>query len=398
MDLMHSLIGTYQVEIVSADIPSLIAALNRSGMSLYCVNQLDMLTIRVQILRKHYPDLEKLVLGSGSTVQILSHKGAYWHLRNLVQRPVLITGVMLLLLLAMYLPGRVFFVHVAGNQALSARKILEIAEECGVSFGANRRQVRSEAVKNKLLSAIPQLQWAGVNTYGCTAVISVVERAETKMEDSSGIVSSIVASRDGIIESVTVTKGTALCKKGQAVKAGQVLISGYTDCGMTIRASCAEGEVYALTKHDLTVVSPTNYRQKGSIAKIDKRIGIKIGKNKINLLKDSGILECSCDKMYTEYYLSLPGGFRLPVAITVLTVITYDDFVGTSVLEVDAQDMDEYASSYLKAHMIGGTILSGSVQNGTSNGVFYLHGEYACKEIIGQLQKEENIGYHGKTD
>lgn len=31
-------------------------------------------------------------------------------------------------------------------------------------------------MKNALLSAIPELQWAGVNTYGCRAVISVRER------------------------------------------------------------------------------------------------------------------------------------------------------------------------------------------------------------------------------
>lgn len=398
MDLMHTLNGTFQIEIVSADIPSLISVLNRSGVSLYCVNQIDLLTIRAQVLRNQYHELNRVIVSSGSTVRILSKKGVYWHLKNLVRRPVLVIGIALLIALAAYLPGRVFFVYVTGNQILADRLILEIAEECGISFGANRRHVRSEEVKNRLLSALPQLQWAGVNTYGCTAVISVAERTQVKSYDASSAVSSLVASQDGVIESVTVTKGTALCKIGQAVKAGQVLVSGYTDCGLTIRASQAEGEVYALTKRELTVISPINYRQKGAVTKIDKRIGIKIGKNKINLLKGSGILGASCDKMYSEYCLSLPGGFKLPFALTVETVIVYDNSIGTAALEVDAGDMAEYASSYLKEQMIGGSILSASAQNGASGGVFYLYGDYACREIIGQQQKEEIIEYNGKTD
>ena len=398
MDLMHTLNGTFQIEIVSADIPSLISVLNRSGVSLYCVNQIDLLTIRAQVLRNQYHELNRVIVSSGSTVRILSKKGVYWHLKNLVRRPVLVIGIALLIALAAYLPGRVFFVYVTGNQILADRLILEVAEECGISFGANRRHVRSEEVKNRLLSALPQLQWAGVNTYGCTAVISVAERTQVKSYDASSAVSSLIASQDGVIESVTVTKGTALCKIGQAVKAGQVLVSGYTDCGLTIRASQAEGEVYALTKRELTVISPINYRQKGAVTKIDKRIGIKIGKNKINLLKGSGILGASCDKMYSEYCLSLPGGFKLPFALTVETVIVYDNSIGTAALEVDAGDMAEYASSYLKEQMIGGSILSASAQNGASGGVFYLYGDYACREIIGQQQKEEIIEYNGKTD
>ena len=398
MDLMYTLSGTYRIEIVSADIPSIISALNRSGISLYSLKQIDLLTIHAQILRNQYPNLERVVVNSGSTVRILSEKGAFWYLKKLVKRPVLVSGIMLLLTLAMYLPGKVFFIYVTGNQTLPDRLILEIAEECGIKFGVNRRHVRSEEVKNRLISALPQLQWAGVNTYGCTAVISVSERTDIKENEASGSVSSLVAAQDGVIESVTVTKGTALCKIGQAVKAGQVLISGYTDCGLTIRASQAEGEVYALTKRNITVISPINYRQKGSIMKIDKKIGIKLGKYRINLLKGSGILGASCDKMYSEYYLSLPGGFQLPVALTVDTVITYDDSIGTAALEVDAEDMDEYAASYLNAHMIGGTILSASVQNEASGGVYYLRGEYACREMIGLPQKEEIIGYNGKTD
>ena len=88
-------------------------------------------------------------------------------------RPVLLAGLGILFLLAMYLPSRVLFIRVEGNMQIPDRQILAAAEECGIRFGASRREVRSEKVKNALLSSVPQLQWAGVNTAGCVATISV---------------------------------------------------------------------------------------------------------------------------------------------------------------------------------------------------------------------------------
>ena len=71
-------------------------------------------------------------------------------------------------------------------------------------------------------------------------------------------------SRDGFIVSATVTRGNFLCRVGQSVKAGQVLISGYTDCGICIQATRAEGEIYAQTSRDFAAVTPLSGRFGGS--------------------------------------------------------------------------------------------------------------------------------------
>ncbi len=398
MDLMHSFGGLLEVEIVSADIPFLILSLNHSGIALYRVLQSDFLTVRAQIRRKDYDLLKTVVTRRGGTVHVIRRKGLYWHIKRIAARPILVFGLAVLLAISMYLPGKVLFVYVDGNQTVPAKLIIEKAQTCGITFGANRRLVRSEAIKNQLLAALPQLQWAGVNTYGCTAVISVVERSVTEPESSADAVSSIVAARDGVIQSLTVTKGTALCKNGQAVKAGQVLVSGYTDCGLTIRATRAEAEVYAQTRHQLSVVTPVQYREKGTVSGISKNFAIKIGKNRINFFKYSGILDTTCDKMYEEKYLTLPGGFALPVVFVVETWISYDDSVRSVAAEENSKYLRDYAADYLRSHMIGGSILSGAEYQGSADGVYTMQGDYECLEMIGQIQKEEIISYNGKTN
>ena len=164
---------------------------------------------------------------------------------------------------AIFLPTRIFFVRVEGNVTTPTRLILDAAGESGIRFGASRRAVRSEKMKTALLSALPHLHGAGGNTSGCVATGSVRQRTEPEVTGQDRAVSSIVASRDGFIVSATVTRGNSLCRVGQSVKAGQVLISGYTDCGICIQATRAEGETCAQTSREFAAVTPAQWTARG---------------------------------------------------------------------------------------------------------------------------------------
>ena len=324
--------------------------------------------------------------------------GLYWAFKGFLRRPVLLIGLMIFIALAMYLPSRVLFIQVEGNTTIPTRLILEKSEECGITFGASRRNVRSEKMKNALLEAIPELQWAGINTSGCVATITVRERS---IKDDQGVskgVGSIVAIRDGVIAECTVTKGTPACKVGQAVKAGEVLVSGYTDCGFCIKATKAEGEVYAFTQRELTVSTPENWQIRGAETRQVKKYAVIIGKNRINFYKDSGILDDRCDKMYKESYITLPGGFQLPVILVteVWTYHTNDEI--TLDQERAAATLSNFAQTYLAQHMIAGRILMETENISSEDGTFYLQGNYACHEMIGQVRSEEIIKPDGNND
>jgi hypothetical protein len=242
-------------------------------------------------------------------------------------------------------------------------------------------------VKNALLEAMPQLQWAGVNTKGCVAVITVKERPLAKESQIAGEVSSIVASRDGIIEECTVIRGSPACKPGQAVRAGETLISAYTDCGLTIRAGRAEGEVYAQTERSLEVISPSEYlfrREEGSVT---KKYSLLIGKNRINFYKGSGISDTSCVKMYSAYYVTLPGGFVLPLAFVTESWTDCTLSAGSA----DQPELAFFAQEYLTEQMNAGRILSGTESLTVSEGTFQLMGHYRCLEMIGIRKNEEIV-------
>lgn len=398
MDFFRSIAGMAVVELTSADIPGFLAAANEKGIPLHKVDQKDHLTVEAVISRNHYGDIQTLARQKGSEVKLIEKQGIYWGMKSFLKRPLFLCGFLLLLFLICWIPTRVLFIEVEGNIRIPTKLIIEQADSCGISFGASRREVRSEKMKNSLLEAIPELQWAGVNTSGCTAIISVKERSDTSLETEKPGVSSIVAVRDGIVESCTVTKGSALCKAGQAVKAGQTLISGYTDCGISIKATRAEGEIMAQTVHEITVITPLNYIQKGESARTVKKYGLIIGKNRINFYKDSGISGTSCDKMYSEYYVTLPGGFQLPVALVVEQWTIYDN-ASVSVSADSAQSIaEDYAQAYLLGQMISGQILGSTASAEQADETLVLQGRYLCSEMIGRVQSEEITGSYGKNN
>ncbi|MBE7002017.1 MAG: hypothetical protein E7421_04895 [Ruminococcaceae bacterium] len=387
-----SVFSKHILEITCADNISLINAINKERIPVENVIFCSDLVIRITVSNSEHRRLLQIADKYGASVEEIERNGVYFIVRAFLRRPVLVFFSVLVLFLFCFLPGKVLFIAVEGNQAVPENLIIEAASECGIRFGAQRRQVRSEMVKNKLLQKIPQLQWAGINTKGCVAVISVREKTvEESNLQSSNQVSSIVAARDGVIQSCTVYQGNPLCTVGQAVKKGQTLVSGYVDCGTVIKATQANAEINALTFRDLQVVSPAEKVARGEVKEKKAYYSLRIGKKQIKFYKDSGNLDTTCGKIYSEKYLQLPGGFLLPVAI-VKETHTYFWQSSDVPVQTDANKwIEHFAESYLQKEMIVGEIVSSQTTLETTDTARTFYGKYACIEMIGKIKYEQMI-------
>ncbi len=388
MNLWRSMTGQVVAELTSADVPGALIAANESGINIHRAQFVEELTVQLTVDRRDYSSLKMLADKRGEKLRVLKRMGLYWAAVAAFKRPVLMVGLAFLLLAAMILPTRVLFVRVEGNENIPSRLILAAAEDCGIRFGASRREVRSEKVKNALLGQVPQLQWAGVNTAGCVATISVRERTRTETREPSQEVSSIVASRDGVILSCTITAGSGQCVPGQAVKEGQVLISGYTDCGLTIKATRAEGEIMARTRREITAVTPSEALRRGDSPSESKNYSLILGKKRINLANSSGICDATCGRMYKEYYITLPGGFQLPVALAVERHICYDTETFERAVEEVESALISFSRDYTQAQMVSGTIMDSEAFFAGGKGICKLEADYLCVEMIGRRRQE----------
>ena len=378
-----------EVIVTSADVIAVLTMMDQNAINIQNVEFMDPLQIRFVLASRDLSVLKEIVRKRGETLKVVNQKGLAFLLKKLLYRPVFCVGIFMVLMLSCWLPTRILFVKVVGNETVSQRLILEQAQKFGIGFLSSRREVRSEKIKNALLAQVPQLEWAGITTYGCTAFITVQERKSESTQPCVPQISHIVSLSDAIIGEMTVEQGNALCKPGQAVKSGQILVSGYTDCGICIKATRAKAEIWGETIRNLTVVFPTEFAVRQENTSSVQKYSLILGKKRINFFKGSGISGTTCAKIYKEKYLTLPGGFVLPIAIARETVIACTSQVES--LEFVNQALSEFAHHYVTDQMPSGSILSANEVFVTMNGCCRLDGFYRCYEMIGITRVEERI-------
>lgn len=391
MRILSSLSGVVNIRFEHAAIKEIINSANNNGIVLYDLILLNELTAEVTLRRLDYQLFASLVEHRGGAVTVLNRAGLYWTLYGFRKRTALLLGLLFFVFLVAFLPTRILFVAVEGNHLISAETIKSSAEETGIYFGASRRTVKSERVKNALLSSVPQLQWAGVNTYGCVAVISVRERNTSDAARTSSGITGVVARRDGVIKAISASSGNVLCRVGQSVKTGQLLVSGYTDCGISVKVSPAEAEIYAQTLHNISARMPLSRTNRESLIERDRKISLIIGKKLINLFKGSGISDTTCVKIYEKRYLTLPGGFMLPLGYVIETQIVHKTKPGEITVQKAAEEISKLSNEYLLSTMIAGDVLYSQIRTRLDPGLILLTGEYGCVEMIGQTYNEEII-------
>lgn len=394
MHIWESLTGCVKCEVVSASLSRFVSEVSQR-CPLSQVEFIDDLTASFWVSRPYFPVVKKVAESKGDMLKITERKGVFWALTGFVKRPVLMIGLIVLAFLSFYLPTRVLFIGVEGNTEVSTSQILDAAQSCGIRFGASRQEVRSEKVKNTLLQALPQLQWACVNTSGCVAVISVQERNSVDADPVYGIC-DIAAARDGVITQMTVYSGTPLCQVGQAVQKGQVLVSGYTDLGLVVKATWAKAEIFAETQRDLTVSALTDFAVRKKVTRTENRYSLQIGKKLINFEKDSGISPAGCGRMYLESYATLPGGFQLPLAFIQERITYYETVPAPEQKEDSFAWMQEAGSEIVCGQMVAGEVLSSSTSLQLAEGACNLTSAYRCREMIGCVHNEEIFTDYGK--
>lgn len=386
------------IRFTAADPESVLTRLTAEGVDLAGISWVDRLTVEIRIKNRQRSFVHGKLEKMGISFCIIKQEGLLWIFQKIWKRPVLLSSLLVFFLLVLFLPGRVLLIEIVGNETISEKDLLQRIEDNGVHFGVKTSDLRSENIKNMLMEEVPGIQWVGVAISGCKVTIYVKERSNiTNESDEIHPVSSVVATRDGVISEIIVYCGNPLFQEGESVKAGDVIISGYTDCGIKTVAQQASGEVFAYTQRKCRVITPTVVEKRENKIAEYRCYRLQLGKKVINFCNHSGISGGTCVKMYSEYYWSLPGGFQLPVCFTKINHVEYETVTARETAET-TKWLPEYAREYLRSQMIAGSILNESIIWDTDDGFSELSGNYACHEMIGQEKHEEIIGQDAKDN
>lgn len=171
--------------------------------------------------------LRRVARGSRCRVRILSRQGLPFLVGRLRRRPVLIVGALVCGGFLFWATGHIWVVNVkvTGPQHLDPRAVSAVAAEAGLKPGVWSAGVDAKLVEQHIQKRVGEVAWAVIRVQGTRAVIEVVEKAAHRAPPgSTAPCVNLVARKDGVVEQVIPFQGEPMVKKGDIVRAGDLLV------------------------------------------------------------------------------------------------------------------------------------------------------------------------------
>ncbi len=373
--------GEAYVELLGGGTDRLLNACAEAALPLWDVSFLNGACLRARLREHDIPRLEKIAALCQCEMRTLRLYGGGSAKRVRARARLAVFAAVCALLLAI---SSLFIwdIEVEGNERLSKGEILRALSDCGVSEGCFWPAADAERVRGEMLLRCGDLAWMTLNVRGSRATVLVLEREEKPEIYDEKAAADLVASRDGVVRGLNVKNGRALVGRGELVRAGQTLVSGEMDSptGQS-RLVRAEGGVTAETWPERSIALSPGARQKERKNGLRLIVGIRWGKNRIDLVTNSRKELDECDKIVKEYTLGIRGLFRFPLG---LCVEIYRPFRSTGAA-ADLAGAKARALDALKEE-IDGEILSYEFEEQDGRIVLRAH----CLENIALTKEKEN--------
>lgn len=159
-------------------------------------------------------------------------------------------------------------VKVTGEDKLVAENILKKIEKNYVSLGTLKSNVDCSKLEEALRREFNEISWISCELKGTVLTVYLEEGMIPKKTAEENITGDIVASKDAVITKMVTRQGTPMVKVKDAVKKGDILISGtiyiYDDNNEVLETSyiAADGDVYGTTNYSYEDYVELKYYQK----------------------------------------------------------------------------------------------------------------------------------------
>ncbi len=202
-----------------------------------------------------YRRLRPISRHAGTRMRVRRKYGLPHFLHRHGLRPGMLAGAAVFLLILQLLSSRVWVLRITGNTTVPDSAVRDVLAPLGVREGARFDCVDLTDIRLTALQQLPSLTRLTLNQSGSIVTVEVTERTEnTPIAADSP--TNLVAACDGIILEVDTFAGQATVEPGDAVRCGDLLISGVMDSKVGPQLKHAAGRVLARTTHTLTVSVP----------------------------------------------------------------------------------------------------------------------------------------------
>lgn len=160
----------------------------------------------------------------------------------MLMRAGLLVGAAVSFALLNILYSCVWKIEISGNDKLSCAAVMSVLQASGIVAGLKKSSVDRDAV-SAIVGGIDGVSDAGCEIVGTTLHVYVLESKDFAVLDKYG---AYYSRHDATVTRIVTRSGTARVRRGDVVKAGDVLIDGnvYSTAGEVLFTERCDGEVY----------------------------------------------------------------------------------------------------------------------------------------------------------
>ena len=365
----------------------------QNGVGFWDLTWQDAHTLSLRVSRRDGRRVGALAEKAGCEARAEGRRGMPYFLGGFRRRRALLIGLALSLGAVCLLSRFILTVEVSGNEQVPTAVILAELSRQGVRPGAYGPGLDLRRISQEALGRIEGLSWMSVNLHGTRAEVLVRERGEAPALRDESTPAHVVADADGVLEEVEVLEGQALFQEGQAVLAGEIVISGVVDLKEPLYATVdagqrlvhARGNLWATTYRTLSGCIPLEARVKVYTGASERTWSLTVLGHTLNFFGKGSISTAGYDKMTTTHILTLPGGREMPLALVETEYRAYET-TAAAIQTGAAQAMLEEQLLGRLEELIGeeGSVLSTSFSVREEGGMLTVTLKARCREQIGR--------------
>ncbi|MBE6542820.1 MAG: hypothetical protein E7675_00315 [Ruminococcaceae bacterium] len=332
----------------------------------------------------------------GYTVRIKKRQGLPTLFLRLLKRPGIIVGMAVFTLSMCFYGSFVFDIKVNGNSRLSDKYIMDALSNSGFGVGSYIPSIDFDELSNKVPIGYGDISWIFVNMMGNVAYVEVREfdGNEKDKEVLTEGPTDLVATVEGQIYRFEVSSGIAKASIGETVTKGQILVSGWEKGEKGEIITKSKGRVFAKVVKRIYVKQPMETEEESLVSKQLVKKYVNFLGFEINLLKNSGNFDGSCDIIEESRKLTLPDKTELPLVIREIYAVqkekkprTFTEDEAKTAAEI------EFEKSFF-SELEGADVLRIEKKEYTENNCYVIEANVYCIVEISEevLSVRENTG------
>ena len=284
--ILNYILGFYIIQVDGFYIERFINICLKENIFLWGIVRKKSSLITAKIGMYDYERAKEIARNCQTIVEIKRKIGLRFVIEKYKNRKAFFITVIIACIAIFTLSKFVWKVEINSDADINKNEIREELQKEGVKIGALKSKIDSEKIVNDIRLEREDIAWIGIKIEGSKVLVNIVMATKKPEIVNEEEYTNIVAKKDGEIQKIVAKNGTAMCKKGDKVKKGDVLIAGYMQGAYTDRYYVnSMGEVKAKINYTEKSKISKKETKKEETGKRNRKFAIKINNFKINFFK-----------------------------------------------------------------------------------------------------------------